>query len=399
MLAMALSAVIFDVDGTLVDTNNLHVDAFVRAFALRGYKVPPDRVFQEIGKGGDNLVPALIGREGDEKDGKAIREAQPEEYRKLVESRGCRVLPGAVEIIRALRDSAIQTALATSSSKKQLQVTEKGCGVEFSKLVDQVVLAEDASSSKPAPDVVVAAVRKLRMSPAQCAMVGDTPYDAASCRTAGVVCLGVTSGGLEASRLLSSGARATWRDLAEMRDRLDDVLRIASPQPIPLTQDLLEKLMLRALGAAEQAMNDGEVPIGAIIARGDLSVVASGYNRLNKTGNKTAHAEMVAFAEASGRLAPDARDTILVTTLEPCVMCTGAAMEAAIDTVVFGLTAPADSGTHRVNPPQSPESQMPRFVGNILAKKSRRLFEQWLPTATNPRQIAYVKQLLELNEA
>src|SRR5690349_15950942 len=88
MRGMALSAVIFDIDGTLVDTNGLHVEAFVRAFGSRGYKVPADRIFQEIGKGGDHLVPALIGREGDEKDGEAIREKQPEEYRELVEARG-----------------------------------------------------------------------------------------------------------------------------------------------------------------------------------------------------------------------------------------------------------------------------------------------------------------------
>jgi len=395
---MALSAVIFDVDGTLVDTNQLHVEAFVRAFASRGYKVPPDRIFQEIGKGGDNLVPALIGRDGDEKDGKAIREAEPEEYRKLVESRGCRIFPGAVEIIRALRDSAIKTALATSSNKQQLQVTEKGCGVEFSKLVDVVVLADDASSSKPAPDIVVAAVEKLKMSPAQCTMVGDTPYDAASCRPAGVVCLGVTSGGHEANELISCGARAVWDNLATMREQMDCVLRTASPQPIPLTQALLEKLMGESLACAEEAMNMGEIPIGAVITRGDLTIISRGYNRLNSTRNKTAHAEMVAFAEASGKIPAEARDCVLISTLEPCVMCTGAAMEAAIDTIVYGLTAPADSGTHRVRPPQSPESQMPRIVGNVLAQESLRLFKKWLPTAANPQQIAYVRQLLKLHD-
>jgi tRNA(Arg) A34 adenosine deaminase TadA len=92
----------------------------------------------------------------------------------------------------------------------------------------------------------------------------------------------------------------------------------------------------------------------------------------------------------------DAKDLILVSTLEPCVMCTGAAMEAAVDTIVYALRAPADNGSVRVRPPQSPESQMPRIVGEILAGESRELFEQFLKVAKNPKQRAFVEQLLKL---
>src|SRR6185437_5621064 len=157
---MALSGFIFDVDGTLVDTNPMHVEAWVRAFARHRYKVPPDRIFAEIGKGGDNLVPALIGREGNEKDGDALRKAQPEEYEKIVEKTGIRVFPKVPELIRALRDRAIRTVIATSSNSKQLKLTEKFSGLELSKLADAVVLADDAASSKPAPDLVTAACKK-----------------------------------------------------------------------------------------------------------------------------------------------------------------------------------------------------------------------------------------------
>ena len=391
---MALSGFIFDVDGTLVDTNQMHVEAFVRAFGAYGYKVPPDRVFQEIGKGGDNLVPALIGKEADRKDGDAIRQLQPEEYRKIVEKKGIRVFPKVPELIRALRDRAIKTAIATSSNMKQLKVTEQFCGLELSKLVDVLVLADDAKRSKPAPDIVAAAVKKLGMTPAQCAMLGDTPYDAISCLHAGVVCLGVTCGGHSLEELVSCGARAVFKDPADVFDHLEQALKTASPGPIPLTQKVLERLMAQALEVAEQGLNDGEAPIGAVIARGDATVLARGYNRLNKTLNKTAHAEMVAFADAAGKAPLDARDLLLVTTLEPCVMCTGAAMEAAIDTVIYGMRAPADSGTARVRPPHSPESQMPRIVGGILPDKSRKLLEQFLKRGPNPIQAEYVKQLL-----
>ena len=72
-------------------------------------------------------------------------------------------------------------------------------------------------------------------------------------------------------------------------------------------------------------------------------------------------------------------------------------MEAAVDTVVYAMKAPADSGTGRVIPPESPESQMPRIVGEVLAAESRALFEQWLKKpGNNPRQVAFVKQLLKM---
>lgn len=107
---------------------------------------------------------------------------------------------------------------------------------------------------------------------------------------------------------------------------------------------------------------------------------------------------MVAFRASAGRIATDCRDHILVSTLEPCVMCTGAAMEAAIDTIVYALEAPADSGTGRVMPPESPESQMPRIIQlhGALRDESRELFRRFLGSARDPLQRAFAEQLLGL---
>jgi hypothetical protein len=81
-------------------------------------------------------------------------------------------------------------------------------------------------------------------------------------------------------------------------------------------------------------------------------------------------------------------------------MCTGAAMECAVDTIVYGLKAPADSGTARVQPPESPESGMPRIVGDVLGEQSRSLFDVWLTRpGNNPRQVQFVRQLLALTAA
>jgi tRNA(Arg) A34 adenosine deaminase TadA len=168
---------------------------------------------------------------------------------------------------------------------------------------------------------------------------------------------------------------------------------------VRLTNERLEALMREALAAARDGMDAGEAPIGCVLARGDGTVVARAFNELNRTGIKTAHAEMAAFARSAGKVPPEARDLLLVSTLEPCVMCLGAAMEAAVDTIVYGLKAPADSGAGRVQPPQSPESQMPRIVGAVLARESRKLFEQWLrKPGNNPQQVAFVRQLLELTD-
>jgi tRNA(Arg) A34 adenosine deaminase TadA len=165
---------------------------------------------------------------------------------------------------------------------------------------------------------------------------------------------------------------------------------------VRLTRDVQEGLMREALAAAEEGMAAGEAPIGCAIADTDGHIVARGYNEMNRSQNKTAHAEIVTFAKAAGRIPLDARDFVLVSTLEPCVMCTGAAMEAAVDTIVYALQAPADSGTGRVRPPESPESQMPRIVGDVCAGESRQLFERWLEGKRGTPQAAYVEQLLGL---
>ncbi len=177
--------------------------------------------------------------------------------------------------------------------------------------------------------------------------------------------------------------------------------------PIFLTDAEKERLLREAIAEANQGVSEGEAPIGCVIAlpdkNGHATIVARGHNRGNALKRKNAHAEIIAFENAgsdeSGReptLPMDAKDVILVSTLEPCVMCLGAAMESGVTYVLFGMDAPADNGTKRVKPPESPESANPVIEGGILAQECRQLFEKWLQGKEGTEQAKFVEQLLAL---
>ncbi|MBC7808486.1 MAG: nucleoside deaminase [Akkermansiaceae bacterium] len=177
--------------------------------------------------------------------------------------------------------------------------------------------------------------------------------------------------------------------------------------PVFLTDAEKTRLMCEAIAEAEQGVSEGEAPIGCVIAltgeNGTATIVARGHNRGNALKRKNAHAEIIAFenggSDDSGReptLPMDAEKVILVSTLEPCVMCLGAAMESGVTYVLFGMDAPADNGTKRVKPPESPESSNPYIEGGILAQECRELFEKWLHGKEGTEQAKFVEQLLAL---
>ncbi len=219
---------IFDIDGTLVDTNLFHVEAWRRSFKRLGYDVPAERIVPEIGKGGDLLVPSILGEEVEKRHGEPLRKAQKEEFLKIAGQERFRVFPCVPELFQALRERNIRTALATSSDKKHLQAICDSAGVDLPRLADVLVTKDEAEASKPAPDLVIVAAEKLSATPAECSMVGDTVYDAQACRAAGVVFLGLLSGGTPAAALLEAGACGVWRDTAHLYSELDRALELAS---------------------------------------------------------------------------------------------------------------------------------------------------------------------------
>jgi HAD superfamily hydrolase (TIGR01509 family) len=208
---MNIRGMIFDLDGTLIDTNPTHVEAWRRAFQRHGFDVPASRIVPEIGKGGDKLV-----------------KAQKEEFLAIARRERFRVFPEAVEIFSALRQRGIRTALATSSDEKHLEATFASAGVDLRPLADVVVIRTPSEPSKPSPDLIVDAVEQLSLRPAECAMVGDTTYDAQACVAAGVVFLGVLTGPATESELLDAGAIAVWPDVGDLLRELERALELAS---------------------------------------------------------------------------------------------------------------------------------------------------------------------------
>jgi len=228
---MAVRGIIFDIDGTLVDTNLAHVEAWRRAFQRLGYDVPTERIVPEIGKGGDLLVPSVLGDKAEKRDGDALRKAQKEAFLEIAAQERFRVFPSVSELFQALRERKIRTALATSSDKKHLKATCESAGIDLPSLADVLVTKDQAEASKPEPDLVIVAWEKLALPPTECAMVGDTIYDAQACQGAGVVFLGLESGGTTAETLMEAGARGVWRDTRQLYADLDHALDLASTAP------------------------------------------------------------------------------------------------------------------------------------------------------------------------
>jgi HAD superfamily hydrolase (TIGR01549 family) len=224
---MTITGVIFDIDGTLIDTNPAHVEAWRRAFARLGYQVPSERIVPEIGKGGDKLVPSVLGPEVEARQGEELRKVQNGEFLRIAKEQRFAVFPGVKEIFSDLRGRGIRTALATSSNQKHLDATLASADLDLRQLADVVVPRSEDEASKPSPDLVVAAVDELGLPAAECAMVGDTIYDGQACQGAGIVFLGVLSGPATEAELVAVGARGVWKDVGHLLEDLDRALELA----------------------------------------------------------------------------------------------------------------------------------------------------------------------------
>jgi len=215
---MSERVMIFDVDGTLVDSNDAHARAWVEALASFGIHVEIAAARRLIGMGSDKLLPELTGIEAESPRGKEIDEARGELFRRQYLPH-LRPFPGTRALFLALRDEGIRLAVASSSREEDLgRLLEIA---EVADLVERRASAKDARRSKPDPDVIHAALEGLgdvALSGAAVGMVGDTPYDVAAAWKAGVRPLAFRCGGWSDADL--GGAAFIFDGPADMLARL-----------------------------------------------------------------------------------------------------------------------------------------------------------------------------------
>jgi HAD superfamily hydrolase (TIGR01509 family) len=188
----AIRAVIFDVDGTLVDSNDQHARAWVDALAEMGYQVPYERIRPLIGMGGDKVLPLVAGLSSEDSKGKRIAERRDaiftERYLPQV-----RPLPGAHDLLRRLYTEGFRLAVASSSKKDLLERLLTLVGAED--VFEVTTSSDDVDRSKPDPDIVHVALERLREPAADVVMIGDTPYDIEAAAHAHVRAIAFRSGG------------------------------------------------------------------------------------------------------------------------------------------------------------------------------------------------------------
>jgi HAD superfamily hydrolase (TIGR01509 family) len=212
-----LATAILDIDGTLVDTNYHHAIAWFRAFVRHDIVLPVWRIHRHIGMGGDQLVTALCGEDVENQQGGAIREAEKEEYSTLIGE--VRTMEGSRELIEALKERGHVIVLASSAKEDEVDVYLDLLNARG--LADAWTTSADVESTKPAPDLVHAAMKRVRSGVGEAVMVGDTPWDVKAAGGADVGTLAVMTGGFSEHELLDAGATEVFESVAELCERLD----------------------------------------------------------------------------------------------------------------------------------------------------------------------------------
>ena len=208
--------VIFDVDGTLVDSVDLHAEAWRQTLAAHGFDLPFDRIRGQIGKGGDQLMPALLPRSVVERDGEAI-EAERGRLFKADYLHRVQPFPGVADLFRHVLAQGQRIALGSSGKPEEVDHYKRLLGIDGLDLAQTT--SADAERSKPHPDIFEAALRAVGLPASAVAAVGDSPFDATAACRAGITPLGVRCGGFPDEALTEAGAAALFDGPADLLAR------------------------------------------------------------------------------------------------------------------------------------------------------------------------------------
>lgn len=225
------AAVLFDVDGTLVDTVYLHTVAWWEALRQHGHHVTMARIHRSIGMGSDHLLDALLGEERDRSDDDALSAAHLALYAPYW-TRLAR-LPGAAELVRACAGRGWRVVLASSASGREAEVMTRA--LDADEAIFSLTTSDDVSASKPSPDLVQQALDRAEVPPHRAVFVGDAVWDAQAATHAGVRCLALLTGGFAPEELRSAGAEAVHDSPAALLSHLDHT-PLASPTTLPTTR-------------------------------------------------------------------------------------------------------------------------------------------------------------------
>lgn len=216
---MTISAVLFDVDGTLVDSNFLHVDAWSRAFADMGTPVDSWRIHRAIGQDSARLLEGLVGARDDD----WITRAKDLHSRYYREQAGrLRAFEQAGDLLRELSSRGIRVVLATSAPTDELELLMDALDAEDA--IHATTNADDVATAKPEPGIIEVALERAGCAPSDALFIGDSTWDMMAAARAHVRAAGVLSGGVGPSELLEAGAVSVFDDPADLLDRIDGVL-------------------------------------------------------------------------------------------------------------------------------------------------------------------------------
>ena len=210
-----VKAILCDIDGTLVESNWLHAEAWQVALGAVGVHVELEEVRRQIGKGGDELVPVFVPWWKQ----KHVQEPM-EQLRKHVFQHDylpqVKPFPRVRELLLRLKDAGIRLSLASSASEEDLKTYKKIANIDD--LIEEESSKDDAKQSKPHPDIFEATLKRLGLKPAEVLALGDTPYDAEAAGKAGIWTIGVETGGWTRAELLDAGCVEVYKDVGALLD-------------------------------------------------------------------------------------------------------------------------------------------------------------------------------------
>jgi HAD superfamily hydrolase (TIGR01509 family) len=214
-----IKAAIFDTDGTLIDSVDLHAEAWVEALRHFGHEIAFQDLRSQIGKGGDQILHGLLPPDVIEHRGEEIKDFRADLFKRNYLPR-VRPFPGVRELFERIRAAGQRAVLASSGNAGEVEQYKEIAGI--ADLIDSATSSDDAERSKPFPDIFQAALAKLpELGPDEAVVIGDTPYDAEAARKAQLKSIGVLSGGFAEQALKDAGCIAIYRGPEDLLHQYD----------------------------------------------------------------------------------------------------------------------------------------------------------------------------------